>query len=454
MDFLSKQKETIVAIATPPGEGAISIIRISGKHSFTIAKQIFSKPIENSPSHTIHYGKIVDRDNQPIDTVLLLLMRGPTSYTGEDSVEIHCHGGSLVTRKVFERVLESSARAAEPGEFTLRAFLNKKIDLAQAEAVQSLIGAKTDLALKAAEKQLSGKLSITITHFQKELLSIAAILEAWVDFPEEDLEFIAKEDLIEQLKQLIEKMERLIASFYQGKIFSEGLQLCIVGTPNVGKSSLLNALVGKDRAIVTPIAGTTRDLIEEFVRIGSLPFHVIDTAGIRKTEELVEIEGIKRSKKAIQEADFILLVLDSSRPLDEADKELLFSCPHEKTLVLWNKIDIGIPQEQIPGKEPLSISIKETLGLDTLKEKIENMVWKNGPPSKEELVLTKARHKEALERSKDFCNKVVVGLEENHFPEFLSMDIRAGLQELNSILGLDITEEILSEIFSKFCIGK
>lgn len=443
--------ETIAAISTPPGEGAIAVVRVSGSQAFEIANAIFSKPIKNFKTHTAHYGNILGADSAVIDSVLLLIMRNPNSYTGEDTIEICCHGGSLVTRRVLNRVFEAGAKPAQPGEFSLRAFLNGKLDLAQAEAVQELIAAKSELALENASRQLQGALSQTVSQFQKELTEIAAILEAWVDFPEEGLEFATMEELAEKLEAICARMQKVQSTFHEGRVLHEGLSLCLLGSPNVGKSSLMNAFLGFDRAIVTEIAGTTRDLLEEDLRLGGLQFRLIDTAGIRDTEEVVEKEGIRRSQKAMQEADLILLLLDATRPLEQKDRELLAVAPKEKTIVVWNKTDIARPQEMIPG---VCISAREKTGLDHLRKAIEELIWKNGPPSKEEVVITKLRHYQALTQAIESCQTVIAGLKQGISAEFVTSDMRACLNELGQIIGANVTEDILSAIFSKFCLGK
>ena len=279
--------DTIAAIATPPGEGGVAVIRISGNEALNVAEKVFSGPVRSYKTHTAHFGKILDSEGNSVDEVLALIMLGPRSYTGEDTVEIHCHGGSLITRNVLDTILKAGARAAQPGEFTFKAFINGKLDLAQAEAVQTLISAKNALAVKMAEQQLQGKVSKHIASFQMKLVDIAAILEAWVDFPEEDLEFATMDEVIATLTEIKQHMEQLAVTFHDGKIVSSGIALCLSGPPNVGKSSLMNALLGKERAIVTDIPGTTRDLLEEEMKLGNLHFRLIDTAGIRETQEIV-----------------------------------------------------------------------------------------------------------------------------------------------------------------------
>lgn len=447
-------EDTIAAIATSFGPAAISVIRISGKDAIKIAESCFSGKISKYKSHTVHFGKVLDKNKKTIDSVLLTPMLAPKSYTGEDSIEISCHGGTLITKKVYERVIEAGARPANPGEFTFRAFMNKKIDLLQAEAVQELIFANNEMALKAAENQLEGKLSQLLTSLQKELLEIASIVEAWVDFPEEDLEFTSKEELISRLEKTKNELENLSRSFHEGKILFEGIELAIIGTPNVGKSSLMNALCQKDRAIVTPIAGTTRDLLEEKILLGPFHFNIIDTAGIRKTNEEIEKEGIRRSLKAFKEADIVLLVLDASKDLSTDDLELLEQVNPHKTIVLWNKIDLEKQPPDLHCKNSAYISAKENIGIDSLKQKIEQLIWSNTPQSKDATIITKMHHKNKIDESIHSCEKTILGLQNATSAEFIALEMRHGLNCLSSILGNDVTEDLLTTIFSKFCIGK
>ena len=458
MEFVHRPyipEETIAAIATPPGEGGIAIVRISGKDSLTLADAIFTGSVLSYPSHTAHLGKILDLEGYAIDEVLLLVMKGPKSFTGEDTIEIHCHGGSLVTRRVLERTLQAGARLASPGEFSFKAFMNGKIDLAKAEAISQVISAKNEIAYAAANTQLQGALTKKILELQTKLFDVAAILEASVDFPEESLEFASSEEILTLLSATLKIMQHLSNTFDEGKMIHEGLTLCLIGPPNAGKSSLMNALLGKERAIVTDIAGTTRDLLEDNLYLGGLHFRLIDTAGIRETSEKIEKEGIRRSKEAMQAADLILLVLDASSPLCQESIALLALTPKEKTLLVWNKTDLphtaSILEEFC---HTLFLSAKTHQGIDFLKKAIHQTIWKKGPPSKEELILTNIRHKEALDKAALHLKAVIQGLETELSPEFLSFDMRKSLFELGTILGLDISEDILTSIFSKFCIGK
>jgi tRNA modification GTPase len=449
---------TIAAIATPPGEGGVAIIRISGNEAIAIAEKIYigaAGPVRSFRSHTAHLGKIFDRNQVFVDEVLLLVMRAPHSYTGEETVEIHCHGGMLVSRKVLEAALQAGARGAEPGEFTFKAFINGKLDLAQAEAVQELIAAKSDLALQAAEKQLQGGLSKKIHSFQQRLIEIAAILEAWVDFPEEDLAFAPMEEVIGQLQDIQTEMQRLEHTFHEGKMLSAGVSLCLVGPPNAGKSSLMNALLGKDRAIVTDIPGTTRDLLEEDMRLGKLHVRLIDTAGIRETEEIVEKEGVRRSKCAMGEADLVLCVLDSSLPLCNESHALLSCVSKDNAILVWNKIDLQIQAHLSADFIHIArVSAKTGEGLDELKETIHRAVSHTHMRSKEEVILTSSRHCQAIHQAVQVLECVIAGLKTGISPEFVSSDMRALLLELGTILGTNISEDILNAIFSKFCIGK
>lgn len=447
--------ETVAAIATPPGEGGVAIIRISGESALDVAARVFSGPVHTYPTHTVHYGNVVDATGAVVDTALLIPMLGSRSYTGEDTVEIHCHGGGLISRRVLEVVLHAGARAALPGEFTFKAFVNGKLDLAQAEAVQELICAKNERALDAAEKQLQGALSSHIRTYQADLTHIAAILEAWVDFPEEGLEFASMEEIIAQLKQVEGKMQRLLATYHDGRILHDGLTLCLIGSPNVGKSSLMNALLDKERAIVSHVPGTTRDIVEDHLRLNGLNIRLTDTAGIRESDEIVEREGIRRSLVAMSEADLVLFVLDVTQPLGDSEKQLLAQAPGKKAIVVWNKCDLAHDTSA-----PLSLShvihasAKAKTGISDLKAMIDAVVWERGPPSREEVVVTNVRHKEALVAAMEAFRRLIDGLQTGISPEFLSIEMRTCLRELGKIIGTDITEDILSAVFSTFCVGK
>jgi tRNA modification GTPase len=447
--------ETIAAIATPPGEGGVAIIRISGAHALDSAEKLFSGPVRNYKTHTAHFGTIFNSAREPVDEVLLLVMLGKRSFTGEDTVEIHCHGGSLIARRVLEAVLATGVRAARPGEFSFKAFVNGKVDLAQAEAIQELICAKNEKALDAAGNQLKGRLSQKIESFQKELTLIAAIIEAWIDFPEEGLEFASMEELCGQLEHACIDMEKLLATFHDGKILHEGIALCLVGCPNVGKSSLMNALLDKERAIVSHIPGTTRDVVEDHLRLNGLNFKLLDTAGIRDAVDIVEQEGIRRSRMAMNDADLIILVLDATKGVTDEDLEFMQELPRDKTIAVWNKIDLPHPAlPEIDFPHSVQLSAKARSGLDLLHAQIDAVVWKKGPPTREEILITNVRHKEALAAAIESCRIVIDGLKNGVSPEFLSSDMRQALLQLGRIIGVNVTEDILSSIFSQFCIGK
>lgn len=447
------QDDTIAAIATPPGEGGIAVIRISGPESVSIANRIFSGNVASYKSHSAHFGRIRDCNGQIVDEVLLIPMRAPRSYTGEDTVEIQCHGGRLITKRVFEVVLQAGARASGPGEFTQRAFLNGKLDLAQAEAVQALIGAKNRRALKAAKEQLEGALSKNVKRLQTSLTEIAAIIDAWVDYPEEGLEFASTEEIIAQLKTIQEKIALFQKSFRDGKIYREGPSLCLLGAPNVGKSSLMNALLGKERAIVTEIAGTTRDLLEESLLIDQLHFKLTDTAGIREAEEIVEKEGIRRSHKAAEEADLLLFILDASRSLSEEESALIAKLDPAKTLAVFNKTDLphSLPKLNLT---TVAISAKQEEGIDRLKKAIQEKIVGNHAAEEHEVTVTEERHFQALSEACAYLDAVIVGLETGLSAEFVAIDLKAALYALGKIVGTNVTEDILSAIFSKFCVGK
>jgi tRNA modification GTPase len=447
--------QTIAAIATPPGEGGVAIVRISGNEALACAAKIFSGPVLTYKTHTAHYGHIHNAEGQLVDSVLLLVMLGRRSFTGEDTVEIHCHGGGLIARRVLDVVLHAGVRAAMPGEFSFKAFVNGKIDLAQAEAIQSLIGAKNEKALDAATNQLQGQLSAKVTAFQVELTHIAAILEAWVDFPEEGIEFASMDDVATVLLRISTALEELIATYHDGKIARDGISLCLVGSPNVGKSSLMNALLDKERAIVSPTPGTTRDIVEDSLRINGLNFTLIDTAGIRHAQDLVEQEGIRRSRLAMNRADLVLLVLDASVGMTAEEESLLLEVPKECSIIVWNKVDLphaSLPE--VPFPHVVVLSAKEKLGFKDLHSAIDEVIWKRGPPSREEILIANVRHKEALQNSVTALKRVHEGLVLGVSPEFLAFDMRQCLLELGKILGTNVGEDILSSIFSQFCIGK
>ena len=455
MDFIHRanRQDTIAALATPPGIGGIAIVRISGKTALKSAEELAHKDLSHRASHSASLHTIHFREGH--DKALILIMKAPRSFTGEDVVEIHCHGGHLIAKKVLEELCRFGVRPAEPGEFSLRAFLAGKIDLAQAEAIQDLVGARNEEALRIAGEQLEGKLSQQVKLFQNEATELAAIFEAWVDFPEDDLGFCSFDEAINRLKTLQNNIEKLLTSFHTGRVLHDGISLCIVGAPNVGKSSLMNALLGRGRAIVSPIAGTTRDIVEDDLRLKKLHCRLVDTAGIRETSDEIEKEGVRRSWEAMEKADVILALLDASRPTDKNMLKILENVPKEKAILVWNKIDT--PHAPLPTHGYLfvqEVSATTSEGIEKLGEMVEERVIGGTFPSKEEIMITNVRHRTSLEKASLSIQKVIDGIESSLSPEFIALDMRDVLLALGEIIGTNITEDVLNAIFSKFCIGK
>ncbi|AYE34323.1 tRNA uridine-5-carboxymethylaminomethyl(34) synthesis GTPase MnmE [Clostridium septicum] len=458
-----KEFDTICAIATALGEGGIAIIRVSGDRALDIVSKIF-KPkngadIKTMKTYTMRYGHVIDFETEElVDEVIISYMKGPRSFTAEDTVEINCHGGVTSTNKVLETVIKAGARIAEPGEFTKRAFLNGRIDLSQAEAVMDLITAKTELAMKSALMQSSGSLSQEINKLNEYLLNVLALIEYAVDFTEDDEEIDPTIPIrvAESLNEAITNMDRLLKNAEEGKIIRDGLSLAIVGKPNVGKSSLLNALLKEKRAIVTEIAGTTRDVIEEYINLDGIPIKIIDTAGIRDTEDVVEKIGVERSKEKIKEADLVLLVLDSSRELDAEDREIIEAIRHKKSIVILNKIDLEnkLDIEILNDFENMiKISAKEQIGIDGLKNKIKDMFF-NGKIDSESLIISNSRHKQALIRAKENSENAYIRVKNNEFLDLISIYVTAALKALGEITGSELEEDLVNKIFREFCCGK
>lgn len=460
--MISAESDTIAAISTPLGEGGIGIVRLSGSEAITIASKIFQSPkgvnLLKVKTHTIHYGFIIDPDTgEKIDEVLITVMRAPHTYTREDVVEINCHGGYITLKRILDIVLKQGVRLAEPGEFTKRAFLRGRIDLSQAESVIDLIRAKTEHAQKIALEHLSGKLSQKINELRDSLMRVCAHVEAYIDFPEEDIDGMTAGEILEEINRIKNEIKYLIEGYEEGKIYREGLTTAIVGKPNVGKSSLLNALLMKDRAIVTEIPGTTRDIIEEYVNIKGMPLKIVDTAGIREAHDLVEAEGIKRTLRAVELAELVLLVLDSSRPVNSLDEEIINKIMDKRVIVVINKKDIKSKEFQIPdslkNKPIIEISALTGEGIEELKELIFNTTI-TGRYAQEGVVVTKLRHKQALEKALQAIHNAVKSFRENEPLEITAMFLREGLSFLGQIVGVVTTEEILDLIFNEFCIGK
>lgn len=471
---------TIAAISTPVGQGGIGIIRISGNKSLEIVKKIFKykKKTEEFKSYTMKYGHIYDNEEM-IDEVLVSYFKSPNSYTGEDVCEINCHGGNLVVRRILEIVLKNGAELAEPGEFTKRAFLNGKLDLSQAEAVMDIINSKSVKENRASMQQLDGYLGRKISEIKGLLIEILVDIEANIDYPEYDVEEVQREKFSIILKQASEKLEKLEETFENGKILKEGINTVIVGRPNVGKSSLLNALVKEDRAIVTEIAGTTRDTIEENITIKGIPLKIVDTAGIRETEDIVEGIGVEKSKKALENSDLVLMLLDASNEIQEDDKKLLEIIKDKNYIILINKIDVTqrkLQKEEIEriifetdiekvgdkkrnDKETeldriIEISAKEEIGIEKLENKIEEIFNLNQIDVNQEVVVTNERHRIAIIQAKEEINKVIIANQSGIPMDMLSIDLQNAVQHLGEITGESVSEDIINGIFKKFCLGK
>lgn len=456
--------DTIAAIATAPGEAGIGIIRLSGSVAIDILDKVFrgkkSKSALDIPSRVVSYGHIVDENGNVIDEVLAIIMRKPSSYTKEDVVEIHCHGGIIPVRRIMELVLKSGAVMAEPGEFTKRAFLNGRIDLTQAEAVIDVITSKTETGLNAALNQLDGELSKELHSIMDDLLSILAHIEASIDFPEHDIEEITQDNILVAAVKAVAAMEKLSDSFEEGKIIRDGLSTAIVGSPNVGKSSLLNILIKENRAIVTDIPGTTRDIIEEYLNIGGILVKLIDTAGIRETEDVVEKIGVERTKSAIVEAEVIIFVIDASMPLMREDYDILELVKGKKVIIAANKIDKGINEDvnklmddQTQGSI-IRMSVKDKIGIDELEDKIKDLVYHGQASVSKNKMVTNIRHKDLLDKALDSASRAVDGLKDGVPIDLLSVDFKEAWRRLGQITGDVVEEDIIKEIFSKFCIGK
>ena len=461
-----KFHDTIAAIATARGEAGIGIVRVSGPLALPIAADLFRSPRPVSPTqlptHTLTYGHVVDTtaSDAVVDEVLLGVMHAPRTYTGEDIVEFNCHGGIVPLTTVLDLVVRRGARLAEPGEFTKRAFLNGRLDLAQAEAVAELIASKTDLSRKIAVDALAGKLSDTVNQLSDRIADLLAEIEASVDFPEEDLDFMKVETQLECARVVQTDLTTLLETAAEGRLISEGVNVAILGKPNVGKSSLLNALVGTARAIVTDIPGTTRDTIEEAVNISGIPLKLFDTAGIRQTDDIVEKEGVQRSKAVLDKAELLLLMFDASQPLKGSDLYLLQTAQSHKAILVLNKTDLPVVTTseallaQCPKKRIVETVIPEGKGLNSLKTVICEELLGGELVVGESPIVTNARHQDALRRAHDGLNYAIASLADGMPPELVAVDLRISLDALGDIVGKTTTEDILDRIFSQFCVGK
>jgi tRNA modification GTPase len=451
--------DTIAAIATPLGEGGLAVIRISGPMAVEVADRCFvpvgktAAKLSEAPTHTIHYGRLV-RDGRTVDEVMVAVMRAPRTLTREDVVEITCHGGLLAAKLVLDGVLACGARIAEPGEFTKRAFLNGRIDLAQAEAVADLIHARTELALTAANEQLAGKLSQRINQLRDELVRTLAHIEAHIDFPDEDIAPDTRLQLIERLERGIAFVGELLNTSREGQILRRGIRAAIVGRPNAGKSSLLNQLLGHDRAIVSPIPGTTRDTIEETANIRGLPVVFVDTAGLREAGNAIEIEGMRRSREALGRADVVLHVLDVSKPL--AKKSFVEEFASKPRILVRNKIDLPVQwkPDATPGLSAVDVSCLTGQGIETLKDAIKDAVWKGEIRAEMLQVMINSRHQEALNRASAALGRTVDLLKADAALELAAFELRIAVNAVGEIVGKTTTEDLLDAIFSQFCIGK
>ena len=455
--------DTIAAIATAPGEGGIGIIRISGEKSLQVAQSIFKsksgKMIKDYNARTLIYGTVVDNE-KVIDEVLVAYIKGPNSYTAEDVIEINCHGGFISVKKILELILSKGVRLAEAGEFTKRAFLNGRIDLSQAEAITDVIKSKTDMAHEVAQSQLEGSLAKKIKDLRMNVTEVLAHLEVSIDFAEEDVEEITYQTLEEKALELRNEIKKLYDTAESGKILRDGLKTVIVGKPNVGKSSLLNSILGENRAIVTDIAGTTRDVIEEFVNIKGIPLKIVDTAGIRETEDVVEKIGVEKSRESFSTADLVIMVLDASRKLSEEDMEILESLKNKKTIVLLNKMDLE-PQielekieEFVNSEEIIKISALKHQGIEELQDKIEAMVYHGSVKNSSNLMITNSRHKDALFKAYESINDAISAIEQRMPYDFIEVDFKNIWDYLGYINGDTVREDLLDTIFANFCIGK
>ena len=458
-----KITDTIAAISTSTGNSGIGIIRVSGDEAIEIVDKIFKsnkegKRLINVKSHTVNYGNIVDGD-KVLDQVLVLVMKNPHSYTGEDTIEIDCHGGMLILKKVLDLVIKNGAKSAAPGEFTKRAFLNGRLDLSQAEAVMDLINSQNDFALNSSIEQLKGGVSEKIKEIRSDVIYHIAFIESALDDPEHISLDGYDNEISEMINKNISKIKKMIDTFDNGRIMKEGIKTVILGKPNAGKSSLLNRMLGEERAIVTDIEGTTRDTLEENINLNGLSLKIIDTAGIRNTDDKVEQIGVNKAKEIAEGADLIIYVVDGSKDIDENDKEILEIIKNKKVIVLLNKTDIDrvvdIEQlNEIPKEDIIEFSAKAGLGMDELEEKIKDMFYSGEITFNDQVYITNARHKEALENSYNSLLKVKESVDAGMPEDFYSIDLMDAYEQLGLIIGESVEDDLVNEIFSKFCMGK
>ena len=458
---IGRESDTIAAISTALSNSGIGIIRISGGEAIAVADRIFrngKKRLSEVPSHTVHYGVIHDGD-LILDEVLVLVMRGPHSYTGEDTVEIDCHGGVLVMKRILEAVIRYGAVPAEPGEFTKRAFLNGRMDLSQAEAVMDVICAKNEYARKSSICQLKGSVSRKVRELRGIVLYQMAYIESALDDPEHISLDGYGEELRKILNPVIDDVEQMIRTSDNGRIISEGIRTVILGKPNAGKSSLMNVLVGEERAIVTDIAGTTRDMLEEQIRLGDVYLQLIDTAGIRETADIIEQIGVSRAKEAAEEADLIIYVVDGACMLDENDEKIMDMIRNRRAIILLNKTDLDLVVskeylEEKTGHPVIAVSAREETGIEELEKMVSDLFLQGKIDFNDEVVITNVRHKRALENTRDSLKMVIKGIEEGVPEDFLTIDLMEAYEKLGLIIGESVEEDLVDEIFGKFCMGK
>lgn len=457
------QQDTIAAIATPPGEAGIAVIRISGPEAIAVADRVYQgkNRLKDVDSHTIHYGYIVDpTSGERLDEVLVTVMKAPRTYTREDVVEVNCHGGLVVVKRVLQALLNHGARLAEPGEFTKRAFLNGRLDLSQAEAVMDLIRSKTDRARQIALRQVEGRLSKRIGELRQILIETLAHIEVTIDYPEHDVEEVTQALLREKCKQVQAGIDELLKYAEEGKILREGVKTAIIGLPNVGKSSLLNALVRENRAIVTDIPGTTRDVIEEYVNIRGIPLHLIDTAGIRQTEDEVERIGVERSRQALAEADLILFVLNQAEPLRDDEVALLEQVKEMNVILVINKadlepvLDIDEVRKRYPQLPLVHISVKEERGLDQLEEQIVEQVFSGQMDGDDLTYVSNSRHIALLHEARQALEDALKAIEAGWPVDMVQIDIQRAWERLGEIVGDTVSETLIDQLFAQFCLGK
>lgn len=458
------QQDTIAALVTAVGESSVGIIRISGPQAVEIAKKIYQggSDLQKAQSHTIHYGYVYDwRQQKKIDEALFLLMRGPRSFTGEDVVEVQCHGGMVVLKQVLQLILLSGARLAEAGEYSKRAFLNGRLDLAQAESIMDIVQAKTERGVDLALSQLQGTLSVMVKALRADLLELIAFIQADIDYPDDDIERLTAQQFADRVSALQGQVEAVLQNAQKGKMIRDGLRVVIAGKPNVGKSSLLNALLGQERAIVTDIPGTTRDVIEEYINLNGIPLKIVDTAGIRETDNVVEQIGVDKAQQFVRSADLVLYVIDGVQGLTEQDQQLMADLKNQPVIYLLNKSDLGISDivrqqvsDAISHESMLEISAQEKNGLEQLEQKITDLFFAGTLEVSNQILVTNVRHIQILEESLAHLAGFLSGLELGLSVDFLVIDLQNAWEKLGKITGETVEDDLLDQIFSKFCLGK